>query len=61
MKVHGRRLRRSEAGASSSEYAILVSLIAIVVLGSIALVGTNLGASYKHSCDSIAATQSTTC
>lgn len=53
--------RARESGASSAEYAILVSLIAIVVLAAIALVGTSLAKSLHTSCDSVAATNSTHC
>lgn len=53
--------RLGETGASSAEYAILVSLIAIVTLAAIAFLGTSLAGSFHHSCDSVAATQSSSC
>ncbi len=55
-------LRRSdETGASSVEYALLAVLIAVTILASVQLLGTNLSASFKHSCDSVAATTSSSC
>ena len=47
------RLRSSEEGASSVEYAILASLIAVVILTAVALLGTNLSQSFQHSCESV--------
>ena len=57
----GRRLRSSQEGASSVEYAILVSLIAVVILVAVALLGMNTSKLFQKSCDSVALTQSTTC
>jgi Flp pilus assembly pilin Flp len=53
--------RAQEIGASSAEYAILASLIAIVVLSAIAFLGTSLAGSFHRSCDSVAATHSSSC
>ncbi len=50
-----------ETGASSVEYALIVSLIAIVIIAAVALFGGNLAGMFHNSCDSIAATQSSTC
>jgi Flp pilus assembly pilin Flp len=50
-----------ETGASSVEYAILVSLIAIFILMAVALLGGNLAGSFQRSCNSVAATHSGTC
>ncbi|MGZ4632773.1 MAG: Flp family type IVb pilin [Actinomycetes bacterium] len=50
-----------EEGASSVEYAILVSLIAVVIITAVALLGSNLSSSFHHSCASVAATHGGTC
>ena len=52
---------RTESGASSVEYAILISLIAIVIFGAVALMGSNLASSFQHSCESVAATHGGAC
>ena len=52
---------RSEDGASSVEYAILISLIAVVILTAMALLGANLAGSFQNSCESVAATQGVGC
>ena len=61
MRVPAHRVGSSEEGASSVEYAILVSLIAVVILAAIALLGTNLSSSFQHSCESVAATHGGAC
>jgi Flp pilus assembly pilin Flp len=53
--------RAEETGASSVEYALLAVLIAVVILGSVKLLGGNLSASFQHSCESVAATTSGSC
>jgi pilus assembly protein Flp/PilA len=35
-------LRKDERGVTSVEYGLMVALIAIVIIGAVALVGTNL-------------------
>jgi pilus assembly protein Flp/PilA len=44
LSLHFRRLtaRDPEAGATAVEYALLVALIAIVIIGVVAALGTNL-------------------
>jgi pilus assembly protein Flp/PilA len=37
-----RQRRREEAGATAVEYGIMVALIAIVIIGAVAFLGTNL-------------------
>ena len=39
---------RSSDGATSIEYAIMGSLIALVIVAAVGTVGTNLSASYAH-------------
>ena len=56
-----RRRRRDQAGASSVEYAILVSLIAVVIIGSVTLLGGNTSGLFQRTCDSVASTQGSTC
>ncbi len=45
--------RADEAGASAVEYAILVALIAIVILGAVTLLGTRTQGLFQRSCDAI--------
>jgi pilus assembly protein Flp/PilA len=40
-----RRARGDEAGATAVEYGIMVALIAIVIIGAVAFLGTNLSES----------------
>jgi Flp pilus assembly pilin Flp len=53
--------RRDESGASSVEYAILVSLIAIVIVVAVAFFGQRTASLFQRTCDSVSAAQSTTC
>jgi len=36
------RLRREDSGATAVEYGLLVGLIAVVIIGAVALLGTKL-------------------
>ena len=56
-----RRLRRTQAGASAVEYAILVSLIAIIIIGGVNFFGRSTAGLFQKTCDSVASTQSTVC
>ncbi len=38
----------SESGATAIEYGLIAALIAVVVIGAISQVGTNLTASYNN-------------
>lgn len=38
----GIRLRRDETGATAVEYGLIVGLIAVAIIGAVALLGTNL-------------------
>ena len=53
--------RRIEIGASSVEYAILVSLIALIILVSVALFGEKTSGLFQKTCSSIASAQGSTC
>ena len=44
---------RSERGASSVEYALLVALIAAVICSTVLALGLTNGASWQDSCDKI--------
>lgn len=52
---HGRpsRRRRSERGASLVEYALLVALIAVVLVGAVTLLGETANDSFQGSSSSI--------
>jgi pilus assembly protein Flp/PilA len=41
-----RRLLREDSGATAIEYALIASLIAIVIVGSLTGVGANLAATF---------------
>jgi Flp pilus assembly pilin Flp len=56
-----RALRRTEIGASSVEYAILVSLIALIILVSVALFGEKTSGLFQKTCSAVASTQGGTC
>lgn len=43
------RKKEQQKGASAMEYAIIVSLIAAVIVGSVILFGKNLSASFSSS------------
>lgn len=38
---------RKEDGATAVEYGLMVSLIAVVIIGAVALIGTNLSAMFN--------------
>jgi pilus assembly protein Flp/PilA len=47
--MHGllQRFRRDRSGATAIEYALIASLIAVVIAGSVAALGTHLVATYN--------------
>ncbi len=47
-------LAKSERGASLVEYALLVALIAVVVIGAVTLLGTTASDTFSDVSDSIA-------
>lgn len=47
------RKKELQKGASAMEYAIIVSLIAAVIVGSVALFGHNLSTSFSSSAAAI--------
>jgi pilus assembly protein Flp/PilA len=42
-----RRFVREEAGVTAIEYGLIASLIALVIIGSVTLLGTNLNALFS--------------
>ena len=45
--------RGDETGATSTEYALLLTLIAVAILGAVALFGGGLAALFADSCASL--------
>ena len=41
------RLRNEEKGATAVEYGLMVALIAVVVIGAVTLLGTNLNSKFQ--------------
>ena len=50
-----------ERGASAVEYAILVSLIAVIILAAVTFFGQRTGGLFEKTCSSVASTQGGTC
>lgn len=55
------RRTQDRRGASSVEYAIMVSLIAVVIIAAVTFFGSRTNGLFQKSCESIASTQSTSC
>jgi len=54
--------RRGQRGASAAEYAILVSLIAVVIIAAVSFFGQRTSGLFQKTCDSVASsTQGTPC
>ena len=52
--MHGITHRwRQDAGATSAEYVLIASLLAVVVLASVALLGTSVGSLFDKTADSV--------
>jgi Flp pilus assembly pilin Flp len=49
---------RDDRGATATEYALLVSMIALFIIGSVAAVGIHLVGVYDGACDDVASTTS---
>jgi pilus assembly protein Flp/PilA len=43
-----RRFLQSESGATAIEYGLIAALIAVVVIGAVTAVGTNLRTTFNH-------------
>ncbi len=52
-KLRVGRLRRDE-GASAVEYGLLVALIAVIIAGTVALLGGALSDKFRESCSAVA-------
>jgi pilus assembly protein Flp/PilA len=48
MKVLVSRFISDEAGATAIEYGLLAALIAVVIIGAVKLVGTNLSNTFNN-------------
>jgi pilus assembly protein Flp/PilA len=44
---------RDEDGASAVEYGLLVALIAVVIIGAVQLIGTNLTTKFNAAADAL--------
>jgi pilus assembly protein Flp/PilA len=49
----GRRMLSDESGATAIEYGLIVALIAVVIIGAVATLGTNLNTSLSTAGSSI--------
>ena len=56
-----RAARGGQRGASAVEYAILVSLIAVVIIAAVTFFGQRTNGLFQNSCASLATAQGTTC
>jgi len=45
---------KDEEGATAVEYALMVSLIAVVIIGAVALIGTSLSDTFSEVADNVA-------
>jgi len=61
MKVPAARRLRDQRGASAAEYAVLVSLIAIVIIVSVTFFGQRTASLFQRTCESVASTQGGAC
>ena len=48
-----KRFFKDEEGASAVEYALLVSLIAVVIIGAVSALGTNASTKLQEAADGI--------
>lgn len=53
MRIRLRAIPRTERGASAVEYGLLVALIAIIIIGAVTLLGTNLKGIFNSSATKI--------
>ena len=47
MKAIFKRFRKNEDGATAIEYGLIAGLIAVVIIGAVAVLGTQINASFK--------------
>ena len=55
MLKHVVRFMREEEGATAPEYGLMVALIAVVIIGAVTLLGTNLSAKFTQVANAIGA------
>jgi pilus assembly protein Flp/PilA len=48
-----RVLRRKDDGASAVEYGLLVALIAVIIAGTVAILGNVLQSKFNSTCDAV--------
>jgi Flp pilus assembly pilin Flp len=53
--------RGAESGASAAEYALLVSLIAVVIFSAVTAFGVGVDGLFTRSCSDVAAVAGNTC
>jgi len=47
------RFAKNESGATAIEYGLIVALIAVVIIGAVTTVGTNLGTKFNTVASSV--------
>ncbi len=47
------RLRRDESGATAIEYGLIAGLIAVVIIGAVTTIGTNLSTKFTDIANSL--------
>ena len=58
MKKFATRLIQDQSGATAIEYGLIVALIAVVIIGAVTTLGTNLNTSLSKACSAIGSTTS---
>jgi pilus assembly protein Flp/PilA len=53
MRTFFKRFVEAESGATAIEYGLIVALIAVVIIGAVTLVGTNLSTTYNTVASSV--------
>ena len=59
--IPARRRGRDQRGSSASEYALILTVVAVCILATVALFGTRTGALFDKTCESVAASQGSAC
>jgi Flp pilus assembly pilin Flp len=55
------RRQRDQRGSSASEYALMLTVVAVCILAAVALFGTRTDALFHGACESVASTQRSAC
>ena len=53
MKAIFKRFRKNEDGATAIEYGLIAALIAVVIIGAVTVLGTQISASFKTIGDAV--------